>query len=157
MTYLVAVAVLAADQILKWLVRSHMIQQQLVPVFPPALYLDYIRNPGGAFGIFPHARWLFVLVAIAVIAAVVYVQRRFRLTLWSRLALGLVLGGALGNLVDRMWTGLVVDYVYFRPINFPVFNLADVCIDVGIGLLILGSMWADRVPRGRRSTEDTNE
>ncbi|MCL6445505.1 MAG: signal peptidase II, partial [Alicyclobacillus sp.] len=77
MIYWIAAIVYGLDQWIKWLVRTHMALHQAIPVLPPVLYLDYIRNPGGAFGILPGARWLFVLVALLVIGAVVWTDRRF--------------------------------------------------------------------------------
>lgn len=138
--YGIAIVVFALDQWVKWLVRTHMVLGQGIGVWPPVLYLDYIRNPGGAFGILPNHRWLFVLVAVVVIAVVVWIERRWHPDWVGRIGLGLLLGGALGNLADRVIAGTVVDYVYFKIINFPVFNLADVSIDVGILVLILRSL-----------------
>lgn len=152
MVYLIAVLVWVVDQALKWLVRTHMTLDHMVPLLPPAFYLDYIRNPGAAFGILPNARWLFVLVALVVIAAVVVVNRRWRPSWSVQLGLGLVLGGAVGNLTDRVVAGSVVDYVYFKPINFPIFNFADACIDVGVAVLILWALLSDRA--AKRSEED---
>lgn len=142
--YVVAVLVWVVDQGLKWLVRVHLAPGQLVPTGLPGFYFDYIRNPGAAFGILPNARWLFVLVALVVIGAVIFVRQRWRPGLLVQSGLALVLGGALGNLTDRVVWGTVVDYVYYKPINFPVFNFSDVCIDVGVALLLIWALTADR-------------
>ncbi|QQE80722.1 signal peptidase II [Alicyclobacillus sp. SO9] len=147
MIYLLAALVFAADQVIKWEVRSHMAITQSIPVFPPVLYLDYIRNSGGAFGILPHFRILFVLVAMVVIAAVIYVDVRYKPVLWTRIGLGLLLGGALGNMWDRIVFGNVTDYMYLQIIHFPIFNLADVMIDVGVIMLLIRSLQSDRSSR----------
>ncbi|MCL6548908.1 MAG: signal peptidase II [Alicyclobacillus sp.] len=154
MIYGVALLVFALDQVVKWWIRTHLLLGQALPVAPPWLYIHYIRNPGGAFGILPGARWLFVLVALLVVGAVVWADRRFSPGRWTKLGLAFLLAGALGNLTDRALTGTVVDYVDVAFIHFPVFNLADVAIDVGIALLLLQSA---RGERARRQTEPPAE
>ncbi len=154
MVYLIALVVYGLDQWLKWLVRTHLQLDHGFPVIKNVLYIDYIRNPGAAWGILPHARWLLILIAIVVMAAVIYAQRRFNDSWLAKIGLALVLGGALGNLTDRVLTGTVVDYVYFSIINFPVFNLADSAIDVGVILLLWYSLRRDRVKKHQSSEEE---
>lgn len=139
MVYWVAVVVYALDQVVKSWVRGHMIPGDAVPVWPPVLYWDYVRNPGGAFSILPNQRWLFIVVAVVVAVCIIYIQRRYRPTRWTQIGMGLLLAGALGNLTDRMLFGTVVDYVYVQIIHFPVFNIADAAIDVGLAMLIISS------------------
>jgi signal peptidase II len=150
--YLVAFVVFALDQGIKWLVVHHMAETQMIAVVPPVLYWDYIRNPGGAFGILPNARWVLILIAVVVISSVIWVHLRYRPRLWTRMAMALLLGGALGNLADRVLSGTVVDYVYLKIINFPVFNLADVAIDAGVAMLLLNTLRANDGTKG--STKD---
>ncbi|GGI97371.1 lipoprotein signal peptidase [Alicyclobacillus cellulosilyticus] len=147
MMYVVALAVYLADLGVKWWVRTHLPAGQPISVWPGVLEIDYIQNPGGAFGILPDARWLFITVAVLVLAAAVTLERRLRPSAWSRFALGCLLGGAVGNMTDRVVWGNVIDYVYVRAIHFPVFNLADVAIDVGVGLLVLASLRRDGFSR----------
>jgi len=147
--YGLAIVVVAVDQILKWVVRHHLALSQGVWVWPPVVELYHIQNAGGAFGILPHFRLLFVVVALIVIGAVVYVDYRYRPTMWTRIGLGLLLGGAVGNFCDRIWQGTVTDYVYIAIIHFPIFNLADVCIDAGVIILLLHSLIAERKPSER--------
>ncbi|MBX6352205.1 MAG: signal peptidase II [Thermoflavifilum sp.] len=134
--YLCAAIVYAADQWIKWVVRSHLALGQIIPIAPPYVVLTYIRNPGAAWGVLPGARGFLVLVALVVAAIVVFVERTRHPGRTMQVALGLVLGGALGNLTDRILHGTVVDYVYLAFIHFPVFNLADVAIDAGAILLL---------------------
>jgi signal peptidase II len=152
--YLIALVVFGIDQFIKWLVTAHMIVGESIPVFPPALYLTYIRNPGGAFSIFPNERWLFILVALIVIGAVIVVNRRWKPGFVGKLGLGLLLGGALGNMSDRLFHKTVVDYVYFKSINFAIFNAADVAIDIGVILLVLYTFLKDSQTRNTDSKED---
>lgn len=144
MIYAIAALVVVLDQLLKWSVRTHLTLHQGVAVWPPYIYIEYIRNPGGAFSILPNFTVIFWLVALAVVVAVIYVDRRYHPVLWTRIGLALLLGGAIGNLIDRVVFGWVTDYVYLAFINFPVFNLADVCIDAGVIMLLLRSFKTDR-------------
>lgn len=155
MLYVVAALLFAVDQLIKWVVVHHLIPMELVPVLPPVLYFDFIRNPGGAFGILPGARSILVIVALVVILAVVYIDRKYKPGRWNRVAMGLLLGGALGNLSDRLFAGTVVDYVYFKIINFPIFNLADVSIDAGVVMLLIGTLWPER--QANREIKDVSE
>ncbi|CAM3836540.1 signal peptidase II [Alicyclobacillus pomorum] len=155
MLYILALLVFAADQGIKWLVQTHMVQGESIPIWPSVLEIQYIRNPGAAWGILQQAHWLLVLVALAVIAAVVWIERKYRPKFWVTVGLALVLGGALGNLCDRVFAGTVVDYVYIEAINFPVFNLADTCIDVGVVLLLWRSFRADKSVK--QNTEDVTK
>lgn len=139
-TILVGIAVFVMDLWTKWLVTSRMQELQEIRVIDGFFSLQYILNPGAAFGILADQRWLFVGVSLIAIGAIVYVSRkpeaRFGVAPW---ALGLLLGGAAGNLVDRIRYGKVVDFFlfYWEKYLFPNFNVADIGITVGVGLLIL--------------------
>ena len=126
------------------LFRSVVIQQMMrqgesVAVLSPIFYFTYIQNPGAAFGLFAHKTEFFIAITIIILIAI-FLGYRY-LSGGSRLmevGLGLVAGGALGNLIDRVRIGRVIDFLDFRV--WPVFNLADTAIVVGAGLLIWG-LW----------------
>lgn len=101
-----------------------------IPVVPGIFHITYVRNAGAAFGLFQHQTGLFVAVTAVVIALIVlYGRQAARGQPLLALALGLQLGGAVGNLVDRLRGGTVVDFLDFRV--WPVFNLADSAIVIG--------------------------
>ena len=130
---LVLAVVLAADQLTKLLVREGLRRGEEDPIFP-ALKLVNVRNEGVAFGIEAGGQTLIVvLIAIALLALVVYFARhRAKPLMW--LPVGLLLGGALGNIIDRVREGAVVDFLKIPM--WPAFNLADVAITVGVLSLI---------------------
>jgi signal peptidase II len=141
--YLIAVAaaVFTLDQASKAVVKSTMELGEVIPLIPPFLDLHYITNRGVAFGLFTAIGDVFVPVAIAIMTVIVIYYRGLEgRRLWLRTALALQLGGALGNLLDRLRYGAVVDFLDFHidAINFhwPVFNLADTAIVVGVGILL---------------------
>lgn len=125
-----------ADQASKLVIQRTMELGQSIPVIKDIFHLTYILNPGAAFGLLANRTVFFVVTTLVVVIAVIiyYIrsgQRRGALPF----ALGLLLGGALGNLVDRLRYGKVVDFFDFRV--WPVFNLADTAIVTGAGLLVL--------------------
>lgn len=130
---LIAVLVVAADQLTKLWVTSNLVMGQSVPEDAP-VRLTYVVNTGAAFGILPQYSIYLVLIAFLVIGLVLLYQRFLPGgSLLVNAALGLQLGGAVGNLIDRLRYGYVVDFVDIRV--WPVFNLADTSISVGVCLL----------------------
>jgi signal peptidase II len=142
---LIAVAVLAADVVTKVVAVAQLEGRAPVEVLGGLIHLQLIRNPGAAFSLATGYTWVLTIVAIGVVVVIIRVARRLRSTGWA-VALGLVLGGALGNLTDRIFRspgplqGHVVDVVsLFAPDGrvWPVFNLADSSIVSGGVLLVL--------------------
>ena len=133
-----ALAVFVLDQGLKAVVQGAMSPGESIPVIPGFLSITYIRNDGGAFGILGGSQVLLLLgsvVAVGVVLWMLIAGQRSRL---ATLACGLILGGAAGNLLDRLTTGEVTDYVHFS--FWYVFNAADAAITVGVGLLLLSAL-----------------
>ncbi|MBX6377075.1 MAG: signal peptidase II [Clostridia bacterium] len=131
----VAALVLVADVASKAWIRRHFDVGESVPVVPGIFHLTHVRNAGAAFGLLPGGRLLFLVVTIGVLLAAGYTLWRGTGGRWFRLALGLVMGGAAGNLMDRLRWGTVVDFLDFRV--WPVFNLADAAIVSGSAILAL--------------------
>jgi signal peptidase II len=133
----VLAAVVFLDQVSKALVRELMSPPgTTIPLLGPVLRLTYVRNAGAAFGMLPGNKLMFVTIALLVMAGIAaywYRVRPRRAVLV--VALGLFAGGALGNLADRVSSGLVTDFIQV-PFGFPVFNLADSCISVGVTMLM---------------------
>lgn len=128
--FLLALIIIVSDQIIKYIVSNNMYLGQSIPVVPQIFHLTYILNPGAAFGILENQRWLFICIAAVLIGAVVYFYKRIKqLAKMFRLGIALLFGGAIGNMIDRIFIGRVVDYMDFRI--WPVFNLADVAIVSG--------------------------
>jgi signal peptidase II len=135
--------VVALDQAGKFLASRLLVLHDPVPVLP-LFNLTLAHNTGAAFSFLRGAggwqRWLFSILAVAVSVAIVFWIRRLPATArWTAAALALVLGGALGNLWDRLAHGYVVDFIdlYYGPWHFPTFNLADSAISVGAAMLLL--------------------
>jgi signal peptidase II len=140
-----AVVAVVIDQIIKYLCTQHLTEGDPVRALGGALYLSLLRNGGAAFSLGRGYTWIFPLITLAVIVWIGFTARRLRSVPWA-VSLGLVLGGALGNLADRLFRapgpfqGHVVDmFSLFSPYgeHFAVFNFADSCLSVGVVLAVL--------------------
>ncbi len=137
---MVAAVVYAADQVTKILAVALLEPGEVVAVLGQLLQLRLVRNPGAAFSFATGATWVFTLIAVVVVVAVLRVARRLGSRSWA-VALGLLLAGALGNLTDRLLRspgvarGHVVDFLELP--NWPIFNLADCAICAAAGLVVI--------------------
>lgn len=126
------------DQVAKAMVRSAMVEHQSARFVPHLLNLTYVRNEGAAFGLFPGRQPVFMATSLMVLFVIAAFWRRTHPTQWPVvIALGLVTSGAVGNLIDRSLLGYVTDFFEFSFVEFPVFNVADSCIVVGVGILMV--------------------
>lgn len=133
-----AIATFLADQLSKVAVREWLPLGTSIPVIPPLLYLTCTQNTGAAFGLFPNATMLFIVVAICACALFLWLGRRGFDRRRIAVSFGLMLGGAVGNLIDRLRFGAVTDFIDLRV--WPVFNLADSALTIG-ALLLLWWSW----------------
>lgn len=150
----VSLLVLALDQLTKFMILKTMALNESLPLLSKFVYFTYIQNSGAAFGFMASmdslVRIPFFIVATLGATAIVYMyQRMLPHDRWmTRVALGLVWGGALGNLVDRLLYGKVIDFIDVRFEDFQcfpyIFNLADSCITIGIGYLLYEFLVAQR-------------
>ena len=140
---------LVADLITKRMVVSNLALYEHIQVVGDAVRIKYILNPGAAFGLFPGTRYVLIGVSVAAIVIVVWVAWTRRPRLHTVVPLGLILGGAVGNLIDRVRQGEVVDFIQvgIPPHYFPVFNVADSAVSVGVTWLALGLLLWGREDR----------
>jgi signal peptidase II len=142
---LTALGVIFSDRLTKIVVLSSLHQSQSNKVIPDIFYITLVMNDGVAFGMFKGRGALFIVLSAVICAAIiVYVVRRKDISFSMSLALGMILGGAIGNLADRVMFGSVIDFLDFRI--WPVFNVADSFITIGSALL-LWSMLRSRLMR----------
>lgn len=130
-----AALVLIADQATKYYVRTTLPNGTSITIVKGLFYITHVRNKGAAFGLFSGKQTVFIIATLLSIGLIVFYYLRTRETLFAlNAALGLELGGAIGNLIDRVTIGSVTDFIHVR--NFPVFNIADSAIVVGVALLL---------------------
>ena len=146
--------IVVLDQLTKALIRSKLALHDSINVVPGMVDITHVRNTGAAFGMlndmqFRYKAGVMVLIAIAALVAVgMYATTLPRGQRVARLGLALILGGAVGNLIDRAMAGYVIDFVdvYWRGIHFWAFNVADSAITVGVVLMLLDVLGVGRAP-----------
>lgn len=127
--------VVAVDQLTKAIVMRSMVPGQSIPIVRDVFHLTYVLNPGAAFGILSNQRMFLLVTGAALILATAYFYPLLKKSdAWLRLGATAILSGAVANLIDRVQTGFVVDFFDFRI--WPVFNVADIAIVTGMGLMI---------------------
>lgn len=117
-----------------------------IMIWPDVFHLHYIPNRGAAWGILSGKQGLLIVITSIIIIGMLIYIRQFPNTLWGKLgkiAFILIISGAIGNLIDRLFLGYVRDFLYFILINFPVFNVADMFVVIGVGLLIIVLLFGD--------------
>ena len=128
----------AADQITKHLVLANIAMYEDVAVLPGIFHFTYIENKGAAFGMLANNRWVFLLISTVAIAAFVFYIIKYRpKDILLRISLSFVVGGGIGNMIDRCFRGSVVDFIEVDFIDFYVFNVAHIFVCVGCGLMVL--------------------
>jgi signal peptidase II len=147
----VAVVVVGLDQWTKWLVRTNLaFESSWMPTWldwlSPYARIVHWNNSGAAFGSFQNGNAVFTVLAFVVIGAILYYYPRVERRDWTlRLAMALQLGGAAGNLIDRLRMSRVTDFISVG--TFPVFNVADAAISIGVAVLLLGVWMHERAAR----------
>ncbi len=154
---IIAAALVAVDQLVKYLVMTNIPPGEHVPFIPYIVELTYVTNTGAAFSIFSEHTWMLAIVSLvmSVVLALALWKGLFKHPL-GRLALTLLLAGAVGNLIDRAFRGFVVDMFNVLFMRFAVFNVADICVVVGgiaAGLYYL-FLWDKLEPHEERANDD---
>lgn len=135
MLILLSLVIIAVDQYSKYYIQTHMLQGASIPVIQDIFHITYVLNPGAAFGMLEHQTAFFIVVALILLAGAIYFYPRIPAkNFMLRCGIGLQAGGAIGNVIDRIRTGYVVDFFDFRI--WPVFNIADVAIVTGVCFII---------------------
>ncbi len=147
MFQLIVVALIALlvglDQLTKWLVVNTIGNGVPVPLIEGVFELQYSENRGAAFGIGhnqgPWVRWLFIILTTLIMAFVLFLLLSGRFKSYKLVTISgiLIVAGGVGNLIDRFFRGYVVDFLYFKWIDFPIFNFADCCVVIGAILLLI--------------------
>ncbi len=156
--YWIAAIVIALDQIVKQIIVAQVELHEQISVIGNFFLITHILNPGAAFGILKGASVFFIIVTTLVVSGIIWFMERNKRT-GSKLmlvALGLVLGGAIGNFIDRLLHGEVVDFLQFNfgSYTFPIFNIADSAIVCGVALILLDAILTKEEPAAEVSEQD---
>lgn len=125
------------DQAIKWISRTKLTKFESFPVIDGFFHFTYVENRGAAFGMLQNKTWFFVLITLLVVGYMIYFTKKNKnIDKKLTFVLSIITAGAIGNLIDRIWLGFVVDMFDFRGIWQFVFNFADICVVVG-GILLI--------------------
>ncbi len=134
--FLTGLLIIILDQLTKFFIRKNFHLNESFPIIKNTLHLTYVTNTGSAFSLFQGFNLFFIVFSVIAIIAILYsIQKIKENEKWIQLSVGLLLGGTVGNLADRLALGSVVDFIDFRI--WPVFNIADSAITVSVILLII--------------------
>jgi len=159
----VAASILLLDQVSKAVVRAYLQIGRSIGLIPHVMRLTLVHNSGAAFGLFPGRQPVFVITSLLMLLAIAIYWGRARPTEWPVvIALAMIASGALGNLVDRAIVGQVTDFMEFAFIDFPVFNVADIGIVGGVGVLMIWILFGPesggaRANESEQGDEDAEE
>ncbi|AGY38025.1 lipoprotein signal peptidase [Streptococcus ilei] len=129
---------IALDQAVKWYVVKAIPLGGMRTFIPKVVSLTYLKNSGAAFSMLENQQWFFAIITlIAMGAAFVYLYRHIKGSIWLLLGLTLIISGGIGNFIDRVRQGFVVDMFHLDFMNFAIFNVADIYLTVGVGLLLI--------------------
>ena len=134
--YLTGAIILIADQVSKYFANKTLPENSSIKLIPNLLYITHVRNSGAAFGMFQNGTTIFAVISIIAVILIIILRIKINLnSAFYHLSLGFILGGAMGNLVDRLFVKEVTDFIHVD--FFAVFNIADSFIVIGFGCIIL--------------------
>ena len=146
---LAALLVTVSDQVTKQIIRYNFAEGETLPVIDGFFNLTFVRNSGAAWGMFQEYSWALIALSIFMLCLMIVFRHSFISESWyQRLALGLMIGGILGNLIDRVKLGAVTDFLdfYVGSYHWPSFNIADSAICIGVGIYVLSATWSEDHP-----------
>ena len=133
----IMVGSVALDQLTKWLAVVYLQGKPSFPLWENVLHLTFVKNEGAAFGMLADHRWVFMIFStVAIIGLSIYLFGFCKENKLVKLCFAMIIGGGIGNMIDRVALGYVVDFIDFTLINFAVFNVADSFVTVGAGILL---------------------
>lgn len=140
---LLVMTLVVIDQLVKYWVATTIALGASHVVIPGVLALTNLRNQGAAWSILQGQQWFFAIISVVAIAVIAYLMVRWHQQLVLMVGLSLILAGTLGNFIDRLLNGYVVDMFELLFINFPVFNVADSCLTIGVLILVIAILRED--------------
>ncbi len=165
--FAIILGVVGLDQLTKYLAVILLQGEPSFPLWKGVLHFTYVQNEGMAFGLLKDHRWVFMVIStVAILGLLIYLVGFRPKSMWLQVSLSMIVGGGIGNMIDRIFLGYVIDFIDFTLINFAVFNVADSFVCVGAGILCVWLL-ADTVRENRvlkekkaamsRAAEETSE
>lgn len=152
--YLVALIVILLDQFTKWLIVKYMELHESIPIIENFFAITSHRNKGAAWGILQgQMTFFYIVTAIVVVGIIYYIEKHVREHKFMTISLCVILGGAIGNFIDRLFRKEVVDFLDFTIFSyeFPIFNVADMALTIGVGLFLFATLLEERKTRNENN------
>ena len=147
-TMLMIAAAVALDQWTKYLAVTHLQPIDTLPLIENILHLTYLENRGAAFGMLANHRWVFMILSTASILLLLWwLLKEKPKSRWITVAGAMIVGGGIGNMIDRIALGYVVDFIDVRAIDFYVFNVADSFVCVGCGMILVWTLYMEMIAK----------
>lgn len=143
---LIGLGLIAVDQFTKIWATNVLSNGNDIVILKNIFHLHYVRNEGAAFGMLGGKQVFLIIFTSVIIVGMLYYYHKLPQTTWgkvSRVSFMMIISGAIGNLIDRIWLNYVRDFLYFKLIDFPVFNVADILVVVGVGILLVAMLFGD--------------
>ncbi len=162
----IIVGAVCLDQLTKWLAVIYLEGQPSFPLWKDVLHFTFVKNEGAAFGMLKDHRWVFMLFStVAIVGIGIYLFGFCRKkTPWMTVPLAMIVGGGIGNMIDRVALGYVIDFIDFTLIDFAVFNVADSFVTVGVFLLMgyliydmVLEIRAEKAAKASRAAEENDD
>lgn len=155
-TIILIIAGIITDQVTKKLAVMNLSDISTFPLIENVLHFTYVENRGAAFGMLANHRWVFMILSTAaLIAMLVWLFVEKPRSMWIRTAAAFIISGGIGNMIDRVMLGYVVDFIDCRFIDFYVFNVADSLVCVGCGMLLVGVIYSEIVEMKKKKAESS--
>lgn len=142
--YLLSFIIVLIDQVSKYLTQAYVDLGQQIEWIPGLLSVTHIHNTGAAWSILEGQMWFFYIVTVIVVVMIIYYMQQMKDQPLLKTGLAFILGGALGNFIDRLLHQYVIDMIQLDFIDFPIFNLADTALTIGVILLFIQYIFLDR-------------
>lgn len=150
----IIVAGIILDQLTKLLAIKYLRPIKTYPIIKDVLHLTYVENRGAAFGMLANHRWVFIVIStLTIVFLLVFLYAGYTDKKLYTVSISMIISGGIGNMIDRLYLGYVVDFIDFRLINFAVFNGADSIVCVGAGILIL-ALLLDVIAESKKQNRD---
>ena len=150
---LMSAALVGIDQWLKLLAKEFLKPGETTPLIQDVLHLTYLENRGAAFGMMQNKKWLLVWATAAVLLILILAVMAGKIKgTFPLFSVCTIIGGGIGNLIDRVYRGYVIDYIHVKIVNFAIFNFADICVTVGTAMLIFYLLFHELL--GQKKTEE---
>ena len=147
-TLIMIIAAVALDQWTKYLAVTHLQPIDTMPLIEDIFHLTYLENRGAAFGMLSNHRWVFMILStVSILLILVWLFKEKPKSWWIRSSAAMIIGGGIGNMIDRVALGYVVDFIDVRAIDFYVFNVADSFVCVGCGMILVWTLYMEFVAK----------